>query len=297
MGQPALWVLQLLLSDTFVLMCLMFAIIGLLEFVIPANKIPARHYRLNLGYAFANVVAITALTPPISAVTAYTVQNISTGLIDLHALGFGGVLGGSVAVVVSTFIFDFFAYWEHRFVHGSKVFWQEHLLHHSDEYMNVTTTSRQHLIELVLLPVFVTIPMAILFKLPVSDIAALSLIPTGWVYLTHANIRLGFGPFWWLLTSPNYHRIHHSLEARHIDKNFVGWFPIWDIVFGTAVLPRRDECPGTGVVGVSVQSVAEAYLLPFIRWRDMTRGTSSVRVPLNPTVTATPKVASRLDDA
>jgi len=48
--------------------------------------------------------------------------------------------------------------------------------------------------------------MAVLFKLPPIEIAMLSLIPFAWQYFTHANIKFGFGPLWWLLTSPNYHR-------------------------------------------------------------------------------------------
>jgi sterol desaturase/sphingolipid hydroxylase (fatty acid hydroxylase superfamily) len=263
------WILQIVLSDAFLLMCLMFLIIGLLELVFPAHKIPSRHYRLNLSYAFVNIVAVTVMTPFISRSTAYAIQNVGLGLIDLRAFGFDGAIGGLVAVLIGTFIFDFFIYWEHRLLHGSKLFWQQHLLHHSDEYMNVTTAARQHLFENFLLPVFVTIPMAILFELPVNNIAAMSLLPFAWQYVTHANIRLGFGPFWWLLVSPNYHRIHHSLEPGHIDKNFVGWFPIWDIVFGTAVAPKNGECPATGVAGMSVQTLAEAYLVPFVGWRRM----------------------------
>jgi sterol desaturase/sphingolipid hydroxylase (fatty acid hydroxylase superfamily) len=40
---------------------------------------------------------------------------------------------------------------------------------------------------------------------------------------------------WWLLTSPQYHRIHHSLKPAHFDKNFAAWFPLWDILFRTGL--------------------------------------------------------------
>ena len=269
MSQLSRWILELVLSDAVVLMCVMFLILGLLELTIPARKVPRGSYRLNLGYAFVNVVAITAITPFISAGTAFVIQRIGLGLIDLRALGFDGLSGGLFAMLVGTFILDFFQYWQHRIAHGSKILWQEHLLHHSDEHMNVTTTARQHVFDNALLPVFVTIPMAILFELPAINIAMLTLIPYSWQYLTHANIRLGFGPLWWLLVSPNYHRIHHSLEPDHIDKNFAAWFPIWDIVFGTAVVPRPGVYPATGVAGVSVRTLREAYLLPLVGWRRM----------------------------
>jgi sterol desaturase/sphingolipid hydroxylase (fatty acid hydroxylase superfamily) len=267
MGRPVRWVLELVLSDTFLLMCLMFLVVGLLERLIPAHKIPSRHYRLNLGYAFVNAVAVAALAPFILAGAALAIQNVGLGLIDLRVFGLDGITGGLIAMLVGALIYDFFQYWEHRFVHGSKIFWQQHLLHHSDEHMNVTTAARQHLFENFLLPVFVTIPMAVLFKLPPVNIAVLSLILYAWHYVSHANIRFGFGPFWWLLVSPNYHRIHHSLEPNHIDRNFAVWFPIWDIIFGTAVVPRPGDCPRTGVAGVSVQTVPQAYLLPLTGWR------------------------------
>jgi sterol desaturase/sphingolipid hydroxylase (fatty acid hydroxylase superfamily) len=268
-AQLSQWVLELVWSDAFVLMCVMFLIIGVLELIIPAHKIPGRHYRFNLAYAFVNIMAITAVTPFISAGAAYVIQRVGFGLIDLRALGFGSISGAFFALLVSTLIFDFFLYWQHRLEHRSKILWQQHLLHHSDEHMNVTTAARQHLFENISLPLFVTIPMAVLFKLPSIEIAMLSLIPFAWQYFTHANIKFGFGPLWWLLTSPNYHRIHHSLEQNHIDKNFVGLFPIWDIIFGTAVVPRRGECPPTGVANVSVQTLTHAYLLPLIGWRQM----------------------------
>jgi sterol desaturase/sphingolipid hydroxylase (fatty acid hydroxylase superfamily) len=267
--QLSLWMVQLLLSDPFLLMCLMFLIIGLLELVIPAHKIPFRHYRFNLAYAFVNIVAITVSTPFISVAAAYAIQGVGFGLIDLRRLGFTGLFGGLFAMFVGTLIFDFFLYWQHRLAHGSKILWQQHLLHHSDEYMNVTTAARQHLFDNAVMPIFVTIPMAILFQLPAVNIAMLSLIPYAWQYFTHANIRFGFGPFWWLLASPNYHRIHHSLDPSHIDKNFAGWFPILDIAFGTVVVPKPGECPATGVAGMSVRNLRHAYLLPLLGWKKM----------------------------
>lgn len=269
MEQFFYWIVDLALSDAFELMCLMFLGVGLLEALFPAQKLSGRPYRLNLCYAFVNIVAITALTPFIAGGTAYAIQNIGFGLIDLRFIGFDGALGSLFAILIGTFVFDFFLYWEHRFLHANKVMWQQHLLHHSDELMNVTTGARQHIFETLLVPFFVTIPIAVLFRLPPVNIAAFSLIPIAWQYLTHANIRLSFGPLRWLLVSPDYHRIHHSLEPHHIDRNFAGWFPIWDIIFGTAVMPRRTECPKTGVKGISVQTLAQAYLLPLVGWRQM----------------------------
>ena len=269
MEQLLQWVQRLVSSDAFAIMCIMFLIVGLLEYFVPAQKVPGRHYAFNLTYALGNVFAVGVLAPLLSACSSYAIQQIGFGLIDLHALGFGELGGSLFAVLIGTLIWDFFGYWRHRLEHGNKVLWQEHLLHHCDEYMNVTTAARQHLFAHILTPIFVSIPTAVLFKLPPVTIAMVSLIPYAWIYVAHANINLGFGPLWWLLVSPNYHRIHHSLVPEHIDKNFVEWFPIWDIIFGTVVIPRWRECPSTGVAGVSVRTLPQAYLLPFKGWLRM----------------------------
>ena len=264
-----LWFLNVVLGDTFVLMCVMFALIGTLEYFLPAHKITRGHYNLNLRFAFVNVFVIGIVAPLLAITTAYAIREVGLGLIDLHELGLGGFGGNLIALAVGTLIWDFLQYWQHRLLHGNKILWQAHLLHHSDEHMNVTTTSRQHIFEIMLAPFFITIPMAILFKMPSVTIAVLSLLPFAWLYISHANINLGFGPLWWLLVSPNYHRLHHSLMPEHIDKNFANWFPLWDIVFGTVRIPRRRECPSTGVRGVSVRLLREAYFLPLKGWISM----------------------------
>lgn len=263
------WLFDIVLGDEFVLMVGMFLIIGAVEYFFPAQPVPRRHYALNFSYGFINIFVVSAFMPVVAAGVAYAIQNVGFGVIDLTALGFKGVGGSLFAVLVGSFVWDFLQYWQHRLYHGSQVFWQMHLLHHCDEHMNVTTAARHHVFENLLAPVFVTIPTATLFQVPPVDIAILSLLPFTWQYFTHANINLGFGPLWWLLVSPNYHRVHHSLTPEHIDRNFANWFPIWDIIFGTAVAPRWRELPSTGVAGISVGSLGQAYLLPFAGWRRM----------------------------
>jgi sterol desaturase/sphingolipid hydroxylase (fatty acid hydroxylase superfamily) len=77
---------------------------------------------------------------------------------------------------------------------------------------------------------------------------------------------MGFGRLWWLLSSPQYHRIHHSILPEHQNRNFAVWFPVWDILFRTAYAPRPGEYPPTGVDGVEVSTFLDALMLPFARW-------------------------------
>jgi sterol desaturase/sphingolipid hydroxylase (fatty acid hydroxylase superfamily) len=136
--------------------------------------------------------------------------------------------------------------------------------------LNVTTTQRAHFLEHVLTPIAVAVPMSVLFNLPAPSMVAFVILPSVWAYFVHMNVRVGFGPFWWLLSSPQYHRIHHSIEPAHHHRNFALWFPLWDIVFATAHAPRRNEYPRTGVEGIEIATLRDAFTFPFVQWCAMT---------------------------
>ena len=50
-----------------------------------------------------------------------------------------------------------------------------------------------------------------------------------------------------MIVDPRFHRIHHSLEPRHFDRNFAVCFSFWDSLFGTAYWPKKGEWPAVGV--------------------------------------------------
>jgi hypothetical protein len=52
-----------------------------------------------------------------------------------------------------------------------------------------------------------------------------------------------------VFVTPQYHRIHHSIEPRHQDKNFGNLLTVWDRMFGT-MNRNYDEYPATGVIGL-----------------------------------------------
>lgn len=174
-------------------------------------------------------------------------------LITLDLTGVGVAwhwLAQTAAVVVlaflPAFVFDFAYYWFHRLQHAVPTLWRYHAVHHAIEELNATNC-HHHWTEGFLRAALFLAPLMLLVELRVSQILIVGLLTGAWGQFVHANVRLGFGWLRWLFVSPHFHRVHHSRDRAHFDRNFAGAFPIIDIVFGTAHFPRAGEAVETGL--------------------------------------------------
>lgn len=251
----------------------MLAVGLLLERLVPARRqgVPNGPVNILLG---ALMLFFQSALVPLPAFIGASIANAVGGdyRLDLAFDTGNSVLLAIAAVLLSSVFVDFFFYWFHRFQHSNRILWQEHIIHHSDTALNVTTTQRAHFFEFFLTPIAVGVPMTLLFDLPPANLVIITLIPAAWAYFVHINVPLGFGRLWWLITSPQYHRIHHSIEPEHRDKNFALFFPLLDVVFGSAYAPRPGEYPPTGVDGVEVSTLASTFTFPFVSWYRMATG-------------------------
>lgn len=158
-----------------------------------------------------------------------------------------GLVGYALQWLTLVVVADFLAYWRHRAEH--KWFWQIHAVHHSPTELHAANDIG-HPVQIWFSLLFITIPGSLIeFEGPGTPksvaffVALLS-------YYIHSPVRLNFGPLRKLLVDNRFHRIHHSLEERHFDKNFGICFSIWDRLFGTAYDPAPDEWPSVGVAGL-----------------------------------------------
>jgi len=185
----------------------------------------------------------------------------------LEPLGWGGyALQWLVAVLVS----DFCAYWRHRAEH--KWFWPIHAVHHAPTDLHAANDIG-HPAQVWTNPLFVSMPLSMIqFDGPATPAAILFIVSLLSFYI-HSPIDVHFGPFRKVLVDNRFHRIHHSLEERHFDKNFGICFSIWDRLFGTAYDPAPSEWPSVGVAGVVAPRTLQAYLLfPWRVYRDRKTG-------------------------
>lgn len=139
-----------------------------------------------------------------------------------------------------------FLYWaSHLARHKIPFLWQFHAIHHSQTELNVFSDFRQHIVDRMIPPVFVFFGLRILgIDFPPAVYVTVAL---DWhSRIVHANLRTNFGPLKYVIVSPQFHRVHHSMEPHHRDVNIGAWFTIWDRIFGT-ISTNYDEYPITGI--------------------------------------------------
>ncbi len=175
------------------------------------------------------------------------------------------VLGSIGLVIVYALYIDCAEYWFHRISHKVPFIWAVHSFHHSAERLTIVTGARHHWTEAVVLAplLFVTV---ILFQVP-EHIMTLSLllrkVPNG---MQHLNYNIPWHRVGIWCNTPWWHRIHHSVEPAHLDKNFSVAFPIMDVIFGTAYYPAPNEYPKTGLTPRKNPRVWEGIIWPFPTW-------------------------------
>jgi sterol desaturase/sphingolipid hydroxylase (fatty acid hydroxylase superfamily) len=151
--------------------------------------------------------------------------------------------------IVSILLIDFLAWFHHFVRHKVKLFWFFHTIHHSQREMNVFTDLRVHVGERVIALTLIFIPLYMFqVKLPYDFYVGFVLAIYTMVY--HANLRTNYGFLKYFMVTPQSHRVHHSIEERHCDKNFGLIFTIWDRMFGT-LYNEYDVYPDTGITDES----------------------------------------------
>jgi sterol desaturase/sphingolipid hydroxylase (fatty acid hydroxylase superfamily) len=157
---------------------------------------------------------------------------------------------------------DFWSYLVHRASHKFPLLWAMHSLHHSAQALTMITGARHFWLEGPLASAAFPV-VAIVFKVPLEIVTPITLfyflVGDGFA---HLNLRVSLGRFALCIQNPQYHRIHHSLEPQHFNKNFCKMLPVFDVIFGTAWKPRRDEFPKTGLVGEKATGFLDGIIWP-----------------------------------
>jgi sterol desaturase/sphingolipid hydroxylase (fatty acid hydroxylase superfamily) len=126
-------------------------------------------------------------------------------------------------------------YLSHRTMHMWPVMWRFHQIHHSDPFVDVTTTYRTHPVETVWRFLFAVVPVWPL-GIPAQAVLIQRLLQATNGIIEHADIRL-LAPLDRVLSlvwvTPNVHKIHHSREVSETNSNYANLLTVYDRVLGT----------------------------------------------------------------
>lgn len=160
-----------------------------------------------------------------------------------------GVLAGLgwptwVEIVTGIVVLDFsVGYLSHRTMHMWPAMWKFHRVHHSDEFVDVTTTYRTHPVETVWRFLFAIVPVWIL-GLPAQAVMIQRLLQATNGVIIHGNIRL-WAPLdrilSWVWVTPNVHKVHHSRDVSETNSNYANLLTIYDRLLDTYIPSARAE--------------------------------------------------------
>lgn len=258
--------------------------------ILPRGLLVAAWTRLDVAYAILDKILLTLVVPSVAVMMVLSSRFVQTEL--GVALGEGPgipqtIISFTLFLICGLLIRDFAAFYVHLMQHRIPLLWEFHKVHHAPESLIPPTSRRLHPLD-QMLGMAAEAPMVGLIVgvyawLTNQQLQSLVLCALGFYYLAnvvtfsplrHSHIDLRLGRFEKFLLSPAHHRLHHSAEPAHWNKNFATIFPIWDRLFGTLVDPPPAALYRLGLPdGESARylTLLACYIEPFRQIRDRIR--------------------------
>ena len=186
---------------------------------------------LPLGFEAKDTAASLAMlvgNVAMTFATAGLLERADRALFNKRLSAIGSRRGSLISAMV---LWDLLYYWDHRIMHEVRVFWANHVTHHSSERYNLSTALRQPWSGLTLAWVFAPMPLLGFPAKVTMRAGQLNLLYQYWIH-TEVIDRLP-KPIEAVFNTPSHHRVHHGANQQYLDKNYGGILIIWDKLFGT----------------------------------------------------------------
>ena len=143
-------------------------------------------------------------------------------------------------LVIFFVILDFVQWLTHILLHKYEVLWRFHKVHHSVKEMGFAAHLRYHWMENILYKPLTTLWVMVLGGFEPEQAYIVHFIAITIGHLNHANIRITWGPFKYILNNSVMHLYHHMKalpENKPKGINFGISLSIWDFLFKTSYVP------------------------------------------------------------
>jgi sterol desaturase/sphingolipid hydroxylase (fatty acid hydroxylase superfamily) len=206
-------------------------LLGTIEFLAPQfpdNADRGHRWFANFGLGILNGL-IVSVVPAVTVATALWASRAHYGALNLIAAPWWA------ALLVTVLVRSLAQYGFHVLCHKVPLLWRLHRVHHSDLHLDVSSSFRNHPLEMIANLAYLSAVIAICGLSPVvlGGYEAVELFAN---MLTHANLKIPdrierlMRP---MFVTPGLHRLHHSPIRVETDSNYGNVFSIWDRVFGT----------------------------------------------------------------
>lgn len=178
------------------------------------------------------------------------------GLTQIFGERAGAAPGLLLSLILTLLIMaasDFGFYVQHWLFHKIPALWEIHKVHHCPRRMMPIIDGQFHPLEVLVRGTIAALTagpivgsvnyfLAPLNQFTIWDIGAIGLVVNILGNFRHSHIWIEY-PQWLsrVVSSPAMHQTHHSVEARHINRNYAIVFSLWDWIFGTIYMPRGKE--------------------------------------------------------
>lgn len=227
----------------------------LVRHAVPKELVVSHWTWLDVGIYVINKFLLGLIFPGMALLmvaTASTLRDFLNSYVKITVSASDNWISISIFVVSGLIVRDFVSFYAHYMQHRIPLLWEFHKVHHAPETLIPLSGHRLHpfdeyvgmVAEVVFLGIligtyawFTGHGLSYLIYLSVAFYTIVNIIT--FAPLRHSHIDLRLGVFERILLSPAHHRLHHSVERHHWDKNFAAIFPIWDRMFGTLCTPPQ----------------------------------------------------------
>ena len=198
-----------------------------LEFFFPLREKKwnmKKRWLQNWSLSILNTLVIRVLSFVTPVWFALYVENQWWGILNNVSLSFW------IELIITIFILDFAIYLQHVASHKWDWFWKLHQIHHSDEALDVSTALRFHIGE-ISISLLYKVALVWIFGFSAMWIAIFEIILVCSAIFNHANLKL---PKFlekymsYILVTPQFHQVHHSVIHTETDSNYWFFFSFWD---------------------------------------------------------------------
>jgi sterol desaturase/sphingolipid hydroxylase (fatty acid hydroxylase superfamily) len=188
-----------------------------------------RRWFANLLMQLVNTTSLRLIFPVFPVGIALLCTERGWGLLNFCQVPW------AFAIVAGILALDVAIYFQHVMFHATPLFWRLHMVHHTDQDIDVTTGVRFHPLEIIL---SLSIKMAVVAIVGAPALAVLifEVLLSGASMFNHSNLKIPIvldRIIRLLLVTPDMHRVHHSVIIRESNSNYGFSFSVWDRVFGT----------------------------------------------------------------